>query len=467
MTHTRAPQDRMDSFAPWIAFARIFLGVFWLFEVTIGHNWKVGHPGWIGPGAGEKLVAQAQEGIAAGTFPWFVSFLETFVFPYAAAWSYTVTGLQVVLGIALVVGIMVRPLILVALGMDLVIYLVGNSRIPPFFTIGHVLLFATNAGHFHGLDGLLAKRLEGARSLGARTVRFLATVDIFTPTVRVVLGSVSAVIGMYFFLHMVMMPTPKMAMVNMEIAAIAGLVSFGLFASARTQVADLLPLAFGLLRIFIGFKFLHEIVVRNVPAINGLPGWGTAEQLEKVFITIAANHYGVVANLMNGLFIPSVGFWALLIAVVQTVVGVALILGLRTRLSSAIGIGFLALLILLGFTRYAPFVLGYMIALYVLDAGRALSLDRYFGFGHGAFAPRLSPLTTAGFLALLVLATTAAVVTGVAPDGYTATMAGMTASMVALFAFILGSVGVLQNYGELRNLVRPPARTSQPKATPI
>jgi hypothetical protein len=25
-----------------IAFVRIFLGIMWLFEVTIGHNWKIG-----------------------------------------------------------------------------------------------------------------------------------------------------------------------------------------------------------------------------------------------------------------------------------------------------------------------------------------------------------------------------------------------------------------------------------------
>ncbi|MDP3891386.1 hypothetical protein, partial [Nocardioides sp.] len=44
-----------------IAFLRIFIGVFWLFEVMVGHNWKIGgfgsgaHPGWIGPGAGDEI----------------------------------------------------------------------------------------------------------------------------------------------------------------------------------------------------------------------------------------------------------------------------------------------------------------------------------------------------------------------------------------------------------------------------
>ena len=52
--------------ASWIAFARIFVGVFWLYEVFLGGRWKLGTPGtgpnpdWVGPAAGGEIGARAE-----------------------------------------------------------------------------------------------------------------------------------------------------------------------------------------------------------------------------------------------------------------------------------------------------------------------------------------------------------------------------------------------------------------------
>ena len=56
-----------------IAFTRIFLGVMWLFEVTVGHNWKIGgfasgaNPLWLGPGAGDGVREGVARAIASVT----------------------------------------------------------------------------------------------------------------------------------------------------------------------------------------------------------------------------------------------------------------------------------------------------------------------------------------------------------------------------------------------------------------
>ncbi|WP_157872830.1 hypothetical protein [Desulfoscipio gibsoniae] len=60
---------------------------------------------------------------------------------------------------------------------------------------------------------------------------------------------------------------------------------------------------------------MHEIFVRNVPALNGLPGWGTGKQLNEVFLAISKAHWGIFGGLVDTIFIPAAGFWAIIFAV--------------------------------------------------------------------------------------------------------------------------------------------------------
>ncbi|UTW70470.1 hypothetical protein KHA80_08605 [Anaerobacillus sp. HL2] len=75
---------------------------------------------------------------------WFAWLLENIFYPNAVAMSTFATVVQVVLALAFIFGLFSRPMALLGLGMDLFIYFLGNSRIPPFFTVGHLFVLFTN-----------------------------------------------------------------------------------------------------------------------------------------------------------------------------------------------------------------------------------------------------------------------------------------------------------------------------------
>lgn len=78
------------------------------------------------------------------------------MFPHAALWGYVAVAVQFIL--AFIFGVFSRPAAVLGLGMDFFIYNLGNSRIPPFFTLGHLLILATNAGMYYGIDAWLMEK---------------------------------------------------------------------------------------------------------------------------------------------------------------------------------------------------------------------------------------------------------------------------------------------------------------------
>ncbi|CAN5590793.1 hypothetical protein BH23CHL7_BH23CHL7_24060 [soil metagenome] len=58
------------------------------------------------------------------------------------------------------------------------------------------------------------------------------------------------------------------------------------------------------LRIFIGFKLLHEIWTGTAPGVNALPGFAPGEAQAPVFESIAASHWPLVGGLVEGLVLP-------------------------------------------------------------------------------------------------------------------------------------------------------------------
>jgi hypothetical protein len=87
--------------------------------------------------------------------------------------------------------------------------------------------------------------------------------------------------------------------------------------------------------------------------VNALPGFATVENQTEFYETIVANHWGLFANLVDTLILPAVGFWVVAFGAIQLAVGAALLVGYRTRLFGLIGLGYLGLLIGMGFTRLA------------------------------------------------------------------------------------------------------------------
>jgi len=434
--------------SPWIAFVRIFLGAFWLYEVTIGHNWKSGsftsgsHPGWFGPDAGSYLIEQGNAGMDAGGWAWFGWFLENIMYPYAELWGYFAVGVQFILAFAFLFGIFVRPMAFLGLSMDFFIFMLGNSRIPPFFTLGHLFVLFTNAGMYYGLDAWLTEKYKDTKSSFAKLINSILTLNFITPPIRRLIASLCAIFAFYYLLQLAVIETGKIKMVSMDLAVLFGFVAYGLF--VYNEKMDKIAVTVSLLRIWLGYRFLHEIFVRNVPAVNGLPGWGTEQQLTEVFQFIVEKHWGIFSSIVENIFIPMAGGWALIFAIVQTAVAIMLILGIRTRLASKVGLIFLSLLIVIGFTRYTPFVFGYLFAVYTLDGGRLFSFDSLNNY-QPKYGINLSNTVITLLFIVSLIALIAANLGGILPDGYKTSMGPVMGAMVSILTALIGLCGLWQN----------------------
>jgi len=441
-----------------IAFLRIFLGVMWLFEVTVGHNWKVGsftsgaNPRWMGPGAGEGVREEAAKAIDDGTYGWFAWLFEAVIIPNALFLAYAVILLQVVLGVAFILGVAVRPLALAAVAMDVSIFMLGNSRIPPFFTAMHLFAYFSGAGRYYGLDGWILERTSGARGAAARTARWLIELPVFR---RVDLpGAVAAfaLVALYFLLTLPTRETARFQHVALDLAALSALLSLGLYAAHR--YGDRVATLASTLRIFVGFKFLHEIWARPAPGVNALPGFADGEAQGAVFQLVVDHHWGLFAWLTEKLVLPQVGLWVVILGAVQLAVGLALVLGYRTRTFGLLGLAFLGVLIVFGMTRYPPFVFGLLIPVVALDGGRVLSFDALRRAGRRpAFGLPIPRAALPLLVALAAINGAAAAITsfgmGVVPDAYVTSMPAMTTAFVAIFSALLAFVGWLQLHPEL------------------
>jgi hypothetical protein len=442
-----------------LAFLRIFIGVFWLFEVTVGHNWKIGgfgsdaHPGWIGAQRGDVVREDVAEAIADGTWAWFGSIYESVIVPNAELFSWLTIILQLTLAVGFILGAFVRPLALMALIMDFSIFMLGNSRIPPFFTAAHLALLATGAGHYYGFDGWLTTRLHDAKGAGARAVTWLIDIPVVNRVRGALLAGAAGMAALYFLMSIISRPTERIQQVALDLALLFGLVVLGLVLANR--VPDRFAVVGAVLRIFVGLKFLHEIWVRTDMGVNALPGWANVDAQREFWLDIvAANHWTPFAWIAETVIAGNMTLWAIVFGTVQVAVGVALVVGFRTRLMGLIGLAYLGGLMSMGLTRYAPFVFGLLVVVVALSGGRVLSLDsvlrppqeRALGL----------PIPTVAVNPLIALAAINALAagwvafrTGIEPGAYETSMTAMVPAFVAIFSGLLAAVGWVQTRPEL------------------
>ncbi len=413
----------------WIAFGRIFMGLFWLYEIILGHNWKIGHPGWMGAGAGDWLREDLLSAFDYGTWGWFHAMAESVMMPQAVLMSYIVTFLQLIIALSFIFGVFARPIAAAGIFMVPVMFLTGHSRIPPFFMLGHIFVLGANAGMYYGFDSCLFKKLSEVKGKAAGLICRLITLDFIGLNFAKLFFPLFAFAGVYFLLNTPVMPAVQIRMSSLALAVFSGLSAAYLYFLLKG--ADNIALLSRGLQLFIGFKFLHEIWVRFPAALNGLPGWSTGEELNEVFAFIAGNHWSFMGGIVNSAFIPFGNLWAFIFAVVQTAVGIMLLFGVKTRLASGAGIVYLGLLILLGFTRYTPFVLGFLILAAGLESGA-----------------RLPRLAAPFFGALFVLFTVIAFAGGIIPGDYREQMGPVAAIMVALISLPLFVTAYVQNRPE-------------------
>lgn len=155
--------------------------------------------------------------------------------------------------------------------------------------------------------------------------------------------------------------------------------------------------------------------VRTEPGLNALPGWAPPAQQAAIFEEIAAAHLASVGTFIHVAVVPAIGVWVLAFAIVQTICGVALLVGYRTRLFGTITVGYLTLLSALGFVRLAPLLLVSALAAATLG-GRHVSLDSVSG--RDPRPPKVSDRAAVPAIAVAVVFGTAGVVLGVEPGGY-------------------------------------------------
>ncbi len=438
-----------------IAFLRIFLGIMWLFEVTVGHNWKIGglasdsNPRWMGPEAGEAVREASASAIADGTYSWFAWLFDVVVIPNATEIGYLVIGLQLLLGVCFIIGIAVRPLAVAAIVMDISILMLGNSMIPPLFLAMHLFVLVAGAGHYFGADGWILERTRFTGRPTVRAVRWLIHLPVFE---RSHLGGTIAVfglLGVYFLLTIGSRTTDRFALVALELVMFSALIALGLYAYSR--YGDRLAALAVALRIFVGFQFLEEIWARTATGYDALPGWASADAQVAFYDQVVSNHWNLFAVLVDALVVHWIGFWVVLFGLIQAAVGAALLVGYRVRLFGLIGLGYLAFLIGMGFTRLAPFLFGLLVVVVALDGGRIMSVDSVrrpgatIRFGLPIPAPIIPVLIVLAAINAVAAATTAFNL-GLSPDAYVDNMIAVVTAIVAILSGTLAFAGWLQRH---------------------
>ena len=426
----------------WIGATRVLVGLLLLYEIAFGGWWKL-NSDWIGFEAGTPLADRAARAVADGTYIWYASVLETVVIPYAWFWSNLALLLQLAFGIALLVGFWTRPAAAVGLLYFLTVFNMGTIRTSPTFAVVIAFLFVANAGYHYGVDAWISQQSGGWAHRSDR----IASVGSIPSSLYPYCAAVAGLVGLYYLLTI-----PErghafadgLALVGVELTLLSAVVAGGFALAYRG--ANPVALAADGLRVFIGYRLLHEVFVRVDPGVNTLPGWAPLELQEAVFTDIAAAHITPVAVFIETVILPALPVWAVAFAAVQTAAGVALFVGYRTRLFGTVAVSYLSILIALGFVRLAPLLLMSAVAAATLG-GRYASLDAVAGRAQTPAAATIMKWPTPArqtVYSLGAIATGLAVVgfaIGVDPGGYGETTGAVSIVMIS-FAVATLAVGL-------------------------
>lgn len=138
----------------WIPL-RLYAGWAWL-----SAGWgKLGNPAWTGTDAGAALSGFIQGALqkTTGAHPdvqgWYAAFLENIVLPNVSFWSYLVTWGEILVGIALILGVFVGIAAFFGGFMNMNYLLSGTvSTNPVLLVIAVLLLLAWKTAGWWGLD---------------------------------------------------------------------------------------------------------------------------------------------------------------------------------------------------------------------------------------------------------------------------------------------------------------------------
>jgi thiosulfate dehydrogenase [quinone] large subunit len=141
--------------APLWLIVRVYLGWEWLQA-----GWeKLQDPTWVGANAGQALTGFVNGALSktTGAHPdvqgWYAAFLQAFVLPHVVPWSYLVTWGELLVGVALIIGLLVGISTFFGMFMNLNYMLAGSVSVNPiWFTIGIGLVLAWRVAGYWGAD---------------------------------------------------------------------------------------------------------------------------------------------------------------------------------------------------------------------------------------------------------------------------------------------------------------------------
>ncbi len=147
-------------------FSNTKMAWFWLVvRVYVGWEWlqagieKVVNPVWVGGDAGGALAGFIKGALSktSGMHPdvtgWYASFLQTVVLPHVSLWSHMVAYGEVLVGLALIAGVVTGIAAFFGLFMNLNYLLAGTvSTNPILFTLSIGLMLAWKIAGYIGLD---------------------------------------------------------------------------------------------------------------------------------------------------------------------------------------------------------------------------------------------------------------------------------------------------------------------------
>lgn len=155
-----------ESAIPHFLFSSSRSALLWLVvRVYLGYEWftagweKIHNPAWVGDSAGVALTGFVNNALTktAGAHPdvqgWYASFLQTTVLPNATLWSYMVAWSEVIIGVALILGLFVGLSAFFGSFMNLNFMLAGTVSVNPIWiTLGVFLVLAWRVAGYWGLD---------------------------------------------------------------------------------------------------------------------------------------------------------------------------------------------------------------------------------------------------------------------------------------------------------------------------
>ena len=159
---TEIPEPRLAR----LLFADTRLALFWLIvQLYVGYEWvvagwgKVNSPSWVGANAGAAITGfvQGALGKTTGEHPdvsgWYARFLENIVLPNAALFSYMVAFGELLVGLALIVGLFTGIAAFFGGMMNASYLLAGTvSTNPILFILATWLVLAWRVAGYWGLD---------------------------------------------------------------------------------------------------------------------------------------------------------------------------------------------------------------------------------------------------------------------------------------------------------------------------